>query len=372
MPVTYLDLTTGKPFAEQGPVGIPTFIWDGTTLTLNLPGGAALVIGQAGAVTVGAFAGGGQANATALTGIVNRVNVSAAAAPPYDSVKLPAASGGQSVFVANSTANPIQVFGTGADTINGQAAATGITQAPNSVEMYVSVAAGLWVVDAGAGFSGQLLTELAQDNIVAHAGGGQGAATVLTASISRVTTVATAGDSVALPPSAAGLDVYVINHGANPMQVFGQGVDQIDDVAAATGVSQMAGSLVLYSCTSAGKWYSNGIGTGFAGQFPTVSYQDAMTAHAGGGQGAGTPIANVINRFTVVASANDSSLLPASKPGMQITVINAAGANSMNVFPAVGEQVNALGANAAFALAAGKTVTFYCTVAGQWHTILSA
>jgi hypothetical protein len=44
----------------------------------------------------------------------------------------------------------------------------------------------------------------------------------------------------------------------------------------------------------------------------------------------------------------------------------------MNVFPASGEAINALGANAAFALAAGKTATFYCYTAAQWHSILSA
>ena len=41
----------------------------------------------------------------------------------------------------------------------------------------------------------------------------------------------------------AGLTVLVINHGANPMQVFGSGTDTINDVAAATGVSQMQGSM---------------------------------------------------------------------------------------------------------------------------------
>jgi hypothetical protein len=57
---------------------------------------------------------------------------------------------------------------------------------------------------------------------------------------------------------------------------------------------------------------------------------------------------------------------------MQVIIINAAAANSMNVFPAVGDQINALGANAAFALAANKTVQLTCAIAGQWHAILSA
>lgn len=99
---------------------------------------------------------------------------------------------------------------------------------------------------------------------------------------------------------------------------------------------------------------------------------DNMTAHAGGGQGAATACPGILNRFTTVATAADSAVLPASVAGADITIINAAAANSMNVFPAVGDAINALGANAAFALAAGKTVTFYCVTPGQWHSILSA
>lgn len=219
---------------------------------------------------------------------------------------------------------------------------------------------------------GGLLFESFQDNIVAQAGGGQGNAFQLAREISRVTAVATIGDSVKLPQAQPGLTVFVINHGANAMQVYGLGSDQIDDVAAASGVAQMAGSMCLYSCTTAGLWYSNGIGTGYSGQFPTVSYTDAITAHAGGGQGLAVPLTTVINRLTVVASAGDSVSLPKAAPGMQLVVINATAATSANVFPFTGDQIEALGVNAAFALPGAKSATFYCTVAGQWHKILSA
>lgn len=216
-----------------------------------------------------------------------------------------------------------------------------------------------------------LLNESSTDNIVAHAGGGQAQATALTKEINRVITVATAGDSVALPASAPGLTIMVVNHGANPLQVFGTGADTINDVAAATGVTQMQGSLVIYSCITAGAWYTEGLGTGYSGAFPTSSYTNGIVAHAGGGQGSGTLVTTVLNRVITVATIGDSVLLPASVPGMQITVANGA-ANSLNLFPAVGDQINALGANAAFAIAGGKTATLYCMVAGQWHAVLSA
>lgn len=220
---------------------------------------------------------------------------------------------------------------------------------------------------------GELIFESAQDGIAAHAGGAQANAFNLgPVEMNRVTTVATAGDSVMLPPAQPGLGLIVVNHGANSMQVFGQPGDTINDVASATGVPQMANSWVFYGCFTAGNWYTEGLANGFSGGLQTFSVSEGLTAHAGGGQGAGLLLTSMVNRFTVVGSAGDSALLPPGKPGMEITVINATAATSMNIFPATGEQINAAGANAAFALAGAKTVTLFCTLAGQWHTQLSA
>jgi hypothetical protein len=216
------------------------------------------------------------------------------------------------------------------------------------------------------------LSESFADNITARVGGGQGSATPLTSEVNRIATVASAGDSVLLPPSVAGLSVIVINHGANLMQVFGAGTDTIDDVATATGVRQMVNSFVLYVCSTPGQWYSNGIGTGFSGQLPTVSFLNAITAFSGGGQGSATLLQDVLNRVTIVGAANDSVKLPVSAGGLQITVSNAHATNSLNVFPNTGDAINALAVNTAFAVAAGKTAIFSCTVSGQWHAVLSA
>jgi hypothetical protein len=210
----------------------------------------------------------------------------------------------------------------------------------------------------------------ATDNLTAHAGGGQTNGLLITTPMSRFTTVATAGDSALLPPSYAGLDLILINHGANPMQVFGNGTDQIDDVPTATGVSMMPNSVVWFFCVTPSKWYSEGLATGFTPSLglQTESFQDTITAHAGGGQGSAYPITKMISRVSVVASANDSVVLPVSAAGTQITVLNGAASNSMNVFPASGEAVNSLGANAAFAAAAGTVTIFTCVTAGVWWT----
>lgn len=221
-----------------------------------------------------------------------------------------------------------------------------------------------------------LLYESVTDNLTAHAGGTQAAALPLTAELNRISTVATAGDSVSLPASAAGLSIVVVNSGANAMQVFGAGTDTINAVATATGVSQMPNSLVLYVCHTAGTWYTTGLGVGYAGSYETSSYKNGITAHAGGTQAGAVGDANatlpaMMNRLTVVASANDSVVLPVSVAGMQITVSNGAAANSANIYPQTGEYMNAT-QNGALGIAAGKAATFYCTVAGTWHSILSA
>jgi hypothetical protein len=116
------------------------------------------------------------------------------------------------------------------------------------------------------------------------------------------------------------------------------------------------------------------------------SVQDSITALAGGGQTGATQIVAALNRVTTVASANDSVMLPScvagasntfngtgNTTGMEIIITNAAAANALAVFPQVGQSINALSANAAFSLAAGKTATMFCSPGGTiWYINLSA
>lgn len=99
--------------------------------------------------------------------------------------------------------------------------------------------------------------------VTARAGGGQTLATQLDYGISVVTVVATAADSVKLPPAVAGSWCFVRNaDAADSMTVFGGGTSTIDGVASATGNAQAAGKGKLYFCTSgsgsdvAGTWVS--------------------------------------------------------------------------------------------------------------------
>jgi hypothetical protein len=102
-----------------------------------------------------------------------------------------------------------------------------------------------------------------------------------------------------------------------------------------------------------------------------ASFQNGLTALAGGGQTGATLISRTTTRFTTVATTADSALLPAAAAGLSYTVINA-GAASMNVYPAVGDAINAGSVNAAFAVANAKSAVFNCAVNGIWNAILSA
>jgi hypothetical protein len=111
------------------------------------------------------------------------------------------------------------------------------------------------------------------------------------------------------------------------------------------------------------------------------SFQNGLTALAGGGQAGATPITRTYSRFTVVASTGDSAVLPTASPLLEYTVKNAA-ANSMNVYPnpipnqgvyaPAADQINTAGGNVPFALASGKMATFICMVNGFWDVDLTA
>jgi hypothetical protein len=91
---------------------------------------------------------------------------------------------------------------------------------------------------------------------------------------------------------------------------------------------------------------------------------------AGTTQGTATAITKQTNEFTTVA-AGTGGILPSPEQGEFICVANA-GANALSVYPASGHSINALAANAAFSLAAGKNAMFWAATATKWYANLSA
>ena len=216
-----------------------------------------------------------------------------------------------------------------------------------------------------------LIYETYSSAVAAYVSGGQASATPLTSTISRVTTGAAIGASVMLPASAPGLDILVINSAANSITVFGSGSDTLNGLASGVGVSQMISSMVLYACTTLGAWFTEGIGTGFNGGLPTVSFTEGITA-VSGASGLAVPLTTVLNRVTTCGTSGYGVKLPIAGPGLEITVVNA-GAQTLAIYPASGDQINALGASSgAYGVIATKTATFFSTVTGQWHTLLSS
>jgi hypothetical protein len=214
------------------------------------------------------------------------------------------------------------------------------------------------------------------DTITAHSGGGQASAFQLGSEISRITTAAATSspyDSVALPTSAGGLELVIVNHSANPIQVFGNNAEAalIDDVATATGVTQMGNSTVLYFCITAGNWYTEGLASGFARGYSLQTFSAiSLAGNATITQGAGTPLSTML--VNVTGGAASAVTLPPSTVGMELTVHNVSAFN-VSVFPNAGgtgtETINALSANAAYVMATNTSTVFTCTVAGQWFTV---
>lgn len=91
--------------------------------------------------------------------------------------------------------------------------------------------------------------------VTAHAGGTKAAAQAVLYGITGVTVVATAADSILLPPALPGALVYLSNSGVASMQVFGASADVINGIATGTGVAQANGVSALYFCTVAGFWF---------------------------------------------------------------------------------------------------------------------
>ncbi len=315
-------LATGNPTANLRSMPAVNLLPTSVANATSFAGGIAVTSGfitESATNAITAHSGGTQAAAVALVSEVNGVTVAAANA---DSVKLPVSVAGYTICVINTGAKSIQVYGNGADTVNGATATVGVAQMANSVCFYACAVAGSWFCEgAGTGFSAGLPTTLFSDNLTAHSGGTQGAALALPSAINRVGTVAAQADSVLLPPSAAGLAITVINNGVFPMQVFGAGTDTINAIATATGISHGVGQIATYFCTIAGNWIVQFSQPQQAGLVSLTGATDAVPAH-------------VAHTYVVNKAGVDAMTLAAptatTDDGLQITIYsNTANAHTL-------------------------------------------
>lgn len=92
--------------------------------------------------------------------------------------------------------------------------------------------------------------------ITALAGGGRTGAPVLVLGSNEVTTVASGADSVVLPVAVPGSVVFVVNAGANALQLFANGSDTINGTAGATGISVANAKRIMCVAADVGQWYT--------------------------------------------------------------------------------------------------------------------
>jgi len=101
----------------------------------------------------------------------------------------------------------------------------------------------------------------------------------------------------------------------------------------------------------------------------SVDHNAGLTADVGSAQGSGT-ISSSYNVYSTVGTAGDSTTLPGNfDAGTLIYVKNDAATNSMDVFPASGDDAGA-GADTAVAVAAGDFAVFFATTANTTWTKL--
>jgi hypothetical protein len=104
-----------------------------------------------------------------------------------------------------------------------------------------------------------------------------------------------------------------------------------------------------------------------------ASFQNNITATAGGTRPLARPLIAAFNRISVCATAADSVALPPATGGQEVTVINS-GAAATQVFAAAGtaDTINGVAAATGVPLAAAGKAQFVSPDVGVWFSILSA
>jgi hypothetical protein len=204
------------------------------------------------AANITAKASGVQANATQLSYGFNQIATVASAA---DGVVMPAAVPGEFVTVINDGANVAQLFGLGADTINGVTGSTGIVLPLRANYTFSCAVAGQWKVDPASYGSQGLFAQGPVAGAFASNGNTQGNGAPITARLTRLTTVSVANGAVTLPGALPGDERTITNaNTANAANVYPAVNETITGQAANAALNLAANKTARFSCTTAGIW----------------------------------------------------------------------------------------------------------------------
>ncbi len=93
-----------------------------------------------------------------------------------------------------------------------------------------------------------------------------------------------------------------------------------------------------------------------------------LTAATTQTQGAGIALTTEFNVVTTCANANDAATLPPAVAGRRVTVCNR-GAQTLQLFPASGDAIDAGAGDASTTITAASKKTFIAVDATTWYTV---
>ena len=218
----------------------------------------------------------------------------------------------------------------------------------------------------------------------------QAGAAALTAELNAIS-AADGTKGVKLPTAAADKAVDIVNTSASAvLKVYPATGGQINALGANNAFSIGPGRTAKFIGRSATLWYTaadeaalptaaelNLVNTAVVG---TVVNSKAAIYSAAGGLARSSASVTALSsdqagaaamtaEINSVTAANDTKAvkLPTAAANLIIEVINTVRTASLNVYPATGGQINALGANAVYVLKPGQRATFIGKSATLWH-----
>ncbi len=169
-------------------------------------------------------------------------------------------------------------------------------------------------------------------------------------------------DALTLPNAPVGATVIVKNTSELVyLQVFPGVGDTIDDGSANASVKLPTNSTATFVKEDDANWELSISGKGD----PVVS--GVITASTTDAQGE-QPLTLDWNQVNAADVTNNAVTLPAAATGMEVVVRNTNASNTLKVYPASGDKINALAIDAAITVGTGTTVVFRAFSASQWYS----
>ena len=181
--------------------------------------------------------------------------------------------------------------------------------------------------------------------------------------ITRVNTVGTNDDALTLPDCVKDTDVILINaDNAQNAQLWANTDDRIDG-------GSIDGNIRLWAGQT--RWLKAFDDTDWRTIYKANGHAPSVTAFAGGGQGSATLLEAEVSRVSVIATDDDSVVLPLAFPGLFRQVHNDDSVNDLALFPGVGDAINDSGVNAAISLPPDSSIQLFCVTNARWNGVIT-